>query len=259
MSGAERKITEADFVAYADERLEPTERALVEAWLAEHPEDRKMVDAWRGQTAALRTALDPTLAEPLPAAMTAILSRPAPRRQAWLAPALAASLALAIGLGSGLFVGQSGWLFGNPGGDRADIIARAGYRAHKIYTAEVRHPVEVPAAEEDHLVSWLSKRIGAPVKAPDLSSEGLHLLGGRLVPVEGDPAAQMMYEAANGDRYTLFVTKSEGAPPTSFHFEEWGAIGCYYWIDGNLGYALNGPKDKAKLMTIATKIYEQMS
>jgi anti-sigma factor RsiW len=69
----------------------------------------------------------------------------------------------------------------------------------------------------------------------------------------------MMYEAANGDRYTLFVTKADGAPPTSFHFEEWGAIGCYYWIDGNLGYALNGPKDKAKLMSIATKIYEQTS
>jgi anti-sigma factor RsiW len=257
MSGLERKITEADFVAYADERLDQAGRALVETWLAEHPEDRKMVEAWRRQTAGLRAALDPTLTEPLPAAMTGTLSRPAPRRRAWLEPALAASLALAIGLGSGLFLGQSGWI--NPQGDRADIIARAGYRAHKIYTAEVRHPVEVPAEDKDHLVSWLSKRVGEPVKAPDLSAEGLHLLGGRLVPVEGDPGAQMMYEAANGDRYTLFVTKADGAPPTSFHFEEWGAIGCYYWIDGNLGYALNGPKDKAKLMSIATKIYEQTS
>jgi anti-sigma factor RsiW len=259
MSGAERKITEADFVAYADERLEPAERVLVEAWLAEHPDDRKTVEAWQSQTAALRTALDPALTEPVPAALTGLLSRPPPRRRAWLAPALAASLALAIGLGSGVFIGRTGWLIGNPGGDRADIIAQAAYRAHKIYTAEVRHPVEVAAAEKDHLVSWLSKRVGGPVTAPDLSADGLHLLGGRLLPVQGDPAAQMMYEAANGDRYTLFVTKSDGAPPTSFHFEEWGAIGCYYWIDGNLGYALNGPKDRAKLMSIATKIYEQTS
>jgi anti-sigma factor RsiW len=196
---------------------------------------------------------------PARAILPGILSRPAPRRRAWLAPALAASLALAVGLGSGVFIGQTGWLIGNPEGDRADIIARAGYRAHKIYTAEVRHPVEVAADDKEHLVSWLSKRVGEPVKAPDLSAEGLHLLGGRLVPVEGDPGAQMMYEAANGDRYTLFVTKSDGAPPTSFHFEDWGRIGCYYWIDGDLGYALNGPKDKAKLMSIATKVYEQTS
>ena len=174
-------------------------------------------------------------------------------------PALAASLALAIGLGGGVFLGQSDWLGQARTADRGDIIAKAGYRAHKMYTAEVRHPVEVAANEEDHLVSWLSKRVGAPVKAPDLSAQGLKLLGGRLLPVEGDPAAQLMYEGANGDRYTLFVTKSDGAPPTAFHFEEWGAIGCYYWIDGNLGYALNGPKDRDKLMAIATRIYEQIS
>jgi anti-sigma factor RsiW len=246
MSGAERRITEADFVAYADERLDPTEHAVVEAWLAEHAEDGRMIEAWRSQTAALRAALDPLLAEPVPAALTGILSRPAPRPRAWLAQALAASLALAIGLGSGVFIGQTGLLVGDPEGDRG-------------YTAEVRHPVEVAADEKDHLLSWLSKRIGAPVKAPDLSAEGLRLLGGRLLPVEGDPAAQMMYEAANGDRYTLFVTRSDGAPPTAFHFEEWGSIGCYYWIDGKLGYALNGPKDKARLMSIATRIYEQTS
>lgn len=258
MSGAERKITEADFVAYADERLEPADRTAVEAWLADHPDDVKMVEAWRQQTAALRAALDPTLAEPVPAALAATLSAPAAWRRSWAIPALAASLALAIGLGSGVFLGQ-GWLAPDGAADRADIIAKAGYRAHKIYTAEVRHPVEVTANDEDHLVAWLSKRVGAPLKAPDLSGQGLKLLGGRLLPVEGDPAAQLMYEGANGDRYTLFVTKSDGAPPTAFHFEEWGAIGCYYWIDGNLGYALNGPKDRDKLMTIATKIYEQIS
>jgi anti-sigma factor RsiW len=68
-----------------------------------------------------------------------------------------------------------------------------------------------------------------------------------------------MYETATGDRYTLFVARADGAPPTAFHFEEWGAIGCFYWIDRDLGYALNGPKDRERLMTIATKVYEQLS
>lgn len=259
MSGAGRKITEADFVAYADARLEPAERALVEAWLAEHPEDRKMVDGWRAQTDMLRAALDPTLAAPVPDALTRILSRPPARRRPWIPVALAASLALAIGLGGGLLLGRSGLPFGGQEDDRADIIARAGYRAHKMYTAEVRHAVEVPASDKDHLVSWLSKRVGAPLKAPDLSADGLQLLGGRLLPVQGEPAAQMMYEAANGERYTLFVTRADGAPRSSFHFEEWDTVDCYYWVDGDLAYALNGPKDRAKLLSIAMKVYEQTS
>ena len=33
--------------------------------------------------------------------------------------------------------------------------------AHSVYVPEVRHPVEVGAAEEAHLVQWLTKRIGA--------------------------------------------------------------------------------------------------
>ena len=37
--------------------------------------------------------------------------------------------------------------------------------AHSVYVPEVRHPVEV-RAEEEHLVRWLTKRVGAPMCAP---------------------------------------------------------------------------------------------
>ena len=192
-------------------------------------------------------------------AMAAVLSTSASHRRSWLMRSLAATLALAVGLGSGVWLSQSSWFSVYLEHDRGDVIAKAGYRAHKIFTAEVRHPVEVDAADKNYLLSWLSQRIGTPLRIPDLSEQGLKLLGGRLLPVEGHPAAQLMYENAHGDRHTLFITKSDGAPPIDFHFEEWGSIGCYYWIDGDLGYALNGPKDRTKLMAIATKAYEQTS
>jgi anti-sigma factor RsiW len=259
MSKTEPKITEADLVAYSDERLDGSRLGDMEAWLAEHPDDRIKIEAWRDQTATLRAVFDPIAAEPVPAALTVALTPRAPLRSAWLGPALAAAIALSIGLGGGWYLGESGWLLGGGENDQAEIIAKAGYRAHRLFVSEVRHPVEVPADEEDHLVTWLSKRLEASLKAPDLSAQGLKLLGGRLLPVEGKPAAQLMYESAKGDRYTLFVTRSEDARPTAFHFEEWGDIGCYYWIEGKFGYALNGPKDRQRLMAIAADVYDQLS
>jgi len=259
MIGAERNITEADLVAFADERLDAPRLAEVETWLADHPDERRKIESWRTQTSLLRAALDPIATEPVPAALTAALAPRTPRQRAWIGPALAASIALAAGLGGGLYLGQEGWPAGLVAEDSGETMARDAYRAHRLYVAEVRHPVEVGADDRDHLVSWLSKRLEAPLKAPDLTSEGLKLLGGRLLPVEGKPGAQLMYESASGDRYTLFVARTEGARPTAFHFEEWGSIGCFYWIDRDLGYALNGPKDRERLMAIATKVYEQLS
>ena len=259
MSKAEPKITEADLVAFADERFDRSRLGEMEAWLAAHPEDQGKIEAWREQTAMLRAVFDPIAAEPVPATLTAAMAPRVLPRRSWFGPALAAAIALTIGLGGGWYLGESGWPLGAPDGDRGEIVARAGYRAHRLFAAEVRHPVEVRADEEDHLVSWLSKRLDAPLKAPDLTAQGLKLLGGRLLPVDGKPAAQLMYESAKGDRYTLFVTRSEDARPIALHFEEWGDIGCYYWIEGKFGYALNGPKDRARLMAIATSVYDQLS
>ena len=54
--------------------------------------------------------------------------------------------------------------------------------AHTIYAAEKLHVVEVGADQKDHLVGWLSKRIGMTLVAPDLAAEGFELVGGRLLP-----------------------------------------------------------------------------
>ena len=55
------------------------------------------------------------------------------------------------------------------------------------------HPVEVGADDEQHLVNWLSKRLGVKVRAPKLDDAGMSLVGGRLLPGENGPVAQFMY------------------------------------------------------------------
>ena len=67
------------------------------------------------------------------------------------------------------------------------LIARA-LDAHVVYAADQRHPIEVAAAERDHLNTWLSRRIQHQIAAPHLASAGYSLLGGRLLSDRGKAA-----------------------------------------------------------------------
>ena len=130
--------------------------------------------------------------------------------------------------------------------------------AHSVYVPEVRHPVEVGAAEEAHLVQWLTKRIGANVRAPVLSGLGWKLVGGRLLPDRGLPAAQFMYEDGTGRRLTLYMRKETGLNNTAFQFAERDGFGAFYWVDRPLAYAIAGRLGREELMSLANAVYGQL-
>ena len=138
--------------------------------------------------------------------------------------------------------------------------ARRAAIAHVVYSPEVRHPVEVGASEEAHLVRWLSKRLGASVKAPHLGDLGYSLVGGRLLPGDRGPVAQFMYQDAKGQRLTLYVRRdADKQGETAFRFSRERGVGVFYWIDGGLGYALSGEIDKPELLRVATAVYRQLN
>ena len=82
--------------------------------------------------------------------------------------------------------------------------------AYRLYTVEVRHPVEVPGDQRPHLQEWLSKRVGSQLRAPELEKLGLKLVGGRLLPGPTGPTAFFMYESATGERFTLYCGRTRG-------------------------------------------------
>jgi anti-sigma factor RsiW len=135
--------------------------------------------------------------------------------------------------------------------------------AHAAYVPEVRHPVEVAGSDEQHLVAWLSKRLGASVRAPSLVSDGYRLLGGRLLPPAGEegsaPVALFMYESAQGRRLSLLVRREPSGSATAFRFAQQGATNVFYWIDGPLGYALAGEIGRDELSTVAQSVYRQLN
>lgn len=247
-----RPHSEEQLHAYVDNALIDDERRDVELWIAQDPEAAQRVRSYLEQNLALHTLFDPVLAE----SHSIQVARPpravnAPR---WLA--LAATLVLGIGIGFTMRAWQAG-------PSSAISIAREAALAHVAYVPEVRHPVEVTAAEEKHLVAWLSKRLDVPLRAPSLTAFGYQLLGGRLLPStsERDPApvALLMYENAQGKRLTLLVKREANNAETSFRFSEDQGARVFYWIDGPCGYALAGDLQRDELQKIARGVYQQLN
>lgn len=245
-------ISEHDLHAYLDGQLEPARRAVVEDYLERHPEEAARLRRYRDIDEGLRALFEPVAAEPVPER----LLRPMARRRAptWLQAAAVAGLML--------FSGGAGWLVR---GAETQVVVQTpqfpvmAVAAHRVYTPEVLHPVEVGAEQQEHLVKWLSKRLGGTVHAPDLHDLGYELLGGRLLPGEGAAAAQFMYEDGRGQRLTLYVRRDAGGAETAFRFAEQDGVRAFYWIDREFGYALSGEIDKGRLAELAEAVYRQVS
>ena len=132
--------------------------------------------------------------------------------------------------------------------------------AYAVYSPEVRHPVEVPGDQEQHLVAWLTKRLGNEVRAPKLDNLGFLLVGGRLLASDDGPGALLMYENNDGQRVTLYVCRNEKAGRnTAFRYAEHERISVFYWYDGPFSYALAGEIGRSSLLGLAEAVYRQIA
>ncbi|WP_233800844.1 anti-sigma factor family protein [Paraburkholderia sp. HP33-1] len=273
--------------AYVDGELPDDQRAAIETQLGQHPQAAARVAAWRAQKAALRAlcgvpsgdagqaqagqqahdqqqdaepggrhhAGSPAAAAEEPPFIIVRRTRPWWQRAGLAACWLAAGAGLALALGplaprltggawSGFGAQPAGWA------QRADI-------AYAVYSPERRHPVEVAASEEAHLITWLSKRLNRPLSVPSLQEYGYSLVGGRLLPGEAGPAAQFMYENQAGARLTLYVT-GIARDETAFRLLRDGERRTFYWISDGMGYALSGAIAEGKLREIAIDVCNEL-
>jgi anti-sigma factor RsiW len=244
------KPSEDDLQAYVDDRLAPAQRAEVEAQLASVPELAERVAAYRELNARLRAQFNPILDEPIPQRLTL-----APPRRGMTQFAIAASWLVA-----GVAIGwlASAYLAREP--MRSSTFAHRAAIAHAVYSPEVRHPVEVGADQREHLVRWLSKRLGADLRPPMLAASGYELVGGRLLPGDRGAVAQFMYQDPKGRRLTLYVSRmNTSQSDTAFRYSREGGVSVFYWVDGTLGYALSGELPKDDLLGVATAVYKQLN
>jgi len=253
--------------AFVDGELPAGERAAIEAQLAQQPQAAARVAAWRAQKAALQALcgapqrserserVGPSVgqsdADDEPAFI--VVRRPTPwwQRVGLAACWLAAGAGIALALGP-LAPRLTGGAWNGLGGQPPSFAERADI-AYAVYTPERRHPVEVAANEEEHLINWLSKRLNRPLSVPSLQEYGYSLVGGRLLPGEAGPAAQFMYENTSGARLTLYIT-GIARDETAFRLFRDGNRRTFYWVSDRMGYALSGPISEDKLRSIAIEV-----
>jgi anti-sigma factor RsiW len=208
---------------------------------------------------ALHQLYDPVLEEPVPERVS---SRLGARRARWRTAAIAAGWVV-LGLAAGGIAGWQlhAWRAAAPQQAEVPSFVKRAAVAHAVYSPEVRHPVEVGADQEQHLVAWLSKRLGAPLRAPHLEDVGYYLVGGRLLPGETGPVAHFMYQCKKGTRVTLYLrTNSAGSQETAFRYAAEGPVKVFYWIDRRLGYALSSADIAADdLLKVANAVYQQLN
>lgn len=238
-------IDAATLGAYVDGELPDVDRAAVQGRLALDSEARSRVSAWRAQKAALQALCGPV--DDGKSAFVVVRARPSwPRRFA-----LAAGWLLTAG-GAGLLAGplSSHWA----ASAAPAAFARRADVAFAVYTPEVRHPVEVAARDETHLIAWLSKRLDRHLSAPSLQEYGYSLVGGRLLPGDGtSPAAQFMYENREGTRLTLYVARAS-SDESAVRLLRASGRNTLYWVTDRTGYALSGAIPEARLRAIAVDV-----
>lgn len=242
---------DTELQAYVDGELDSARRDAVADRLQRDRDAGRRVRDYQRLNEMLHAAYDPVLNEQWPAELVTARRR----RGANLLPWATAAAWLLVG-------GAVGWMLRGgqePAGMRDVNVARQAIDAHVVYSPEVRHAVEVGAAEKAHLNKWLSKRLKHAVVSPDLRSEGFQLVGGRLLPDAGRPAAQYMYEDSEGERLTLYI-RANPAPvgQSAFRYAEHESATAIFWIEAELAYALVGRMERDRLERVAEVAYRQL-
>jgi len=252
MTDINTPITEDELHAYVDGELPDDRKQAVLEWLAAHPEAAAQVAEWRAQAEAIRARYGAIANESVPARLK--IERLTQRGRSWTAIAAAATVA------AFMFGGLAGWMARGASAEPQsgfEVLTSDALDAYKLYVVEVRHPVEVPGEDRAHMTQWLSKRLGANLRVPDLQPIGLKLVGGRLLPGSTGAAAFYMYETASGERFTIYCARA-GGPDSALRYKDAESNAAFYFVDKDIAYVVSGPANRTQLEKVTQAIYEQV-
>ena len=253
----ERPIGEDDLQAYVDDRLDPARVRAVSAYLDANPDAARGIAAYARHRDALRAALNPVAAEPVPTELRlpSIVERRSLDRHPWRRPLADIAAALVMVAGGAL----GGWvLHGELAPPKGGVVALAREAAdsYAVYAEDPVRPVELDARAD--LQRWIADRLHRPVLVPDLARAGYHLLGGRLVVTPHGPAGLFLYQDREGARLGVLVRPMTIDRTARMARHDYGSLGGYTWADDGMGYSLIGRAKTPALHPVADEVRRQM-
>ena len=284
------KLSEATLLAFVDGKLDPEERADVEAALAQDPAAQDMVrrlsligadDIREGLQAAEVEPLPLDLArriqempipdqetpraEPTRQAEPPVVQqlRPAPPPRRWQSSgwAMAASIMmLVLGGGIGLWVGSQ---YGQnqvaavqqAQAEKSWMVRVAEYQ--KLYVRDTVNNVNLTPDEQVANAARLSDRLGHQVVPPDLKDQDLTFKRGQILDFDGSPIVQLVYLPDEGKPIALCIIATDKAD----HGPQDGAaegLNFTHWAEDGLGYILIGEADQGRIRAMAEEARRQI-
>jgi anti-sigma factor RsiW len=272
----------ADLHAYVDDCLKPDERSAFEQQMAQDPALARRAALWRTQNNAIRTAFDNEGARAFPISIVGHQNERARRSAAvggksssdepthhpspriveatrfsaktaaretlrptlsWRAGLAALAICLAfVWTPIATLVPAKG-------------LGVAGVAAFQAFARTGVEPIEFGTSDRTEAEAWLTARLKHPVYLPT-SPAAIKLVGARIAPYPGSPAAFLVYRWQG--RSVGLLVQSFDAPATSAPQLLATADGrtAAVWTWRNQGFALVGDLDAPSLLRIASDFFD---
>ncbi|HKA70709.1 MAG TPA: anti-sigma factor [Xanthobacteraceae bacterium] len=207
--------------AYLDGELDAARALEVERRIASEP----ALAAERDRVAALRRLVHERLPpEAVPAGLAARVERLAPLRRESSWRALAASVALAAVLGSGVT-----WFALRA--DQTDAVADQVVASH--IRALMVQATDVNSSDRHTVKPWFNGRIPQAPRVVDLTHEGFPLVGGRIDVIGRTPVPTLVYRHRQ-HLISLVAVPATAEPPWQHRASD--GYNLVRWRDGDVAY-----------------------
>ena len=271
----------ADLHAYVDDCLEPDERVAFEKQMEQDPALARQAAQWRTQNSAIRAAFDGEGARAFSISIVRHQNEPFGRARRSAAaggkpssepPTQASSLTIidatrfsAKASALAAFRRSLLWRLGLAGLSLflacvwapaaivvpAQRLAEAGVAAFQAFARPGVEPVEFATSEGTEAEAWLTARLGRPVHLP-ATPAAVQLMGARIAPYPGAPAAFLIYKSPDG-ALGLLIRSLDAPEATAPQLMAADGHAAAVWTERGQGLALVGDPGAASLMRIATE------
>jgi anti-sigma factor RsiW len=239
--------SEYEIHAYVDGRLDEPRRQAVELYLTQHPERAEEIRAWQRDAQQLRASLGMWLERPDNPALDPSRIRARRHQRIRARWAIAAMLALSLGVGSFGGWQAHGWQTADATPPMGDALA-----AYRLVAQDRSVQLDIVSQSDNALQQWLDRHFEHAVRLPDLQGTGYRPVGGRLFATEQGVAAMVLYEDTLGHAISFYVR-----PPNSPHRmlphgqRAEGGLLAQYGSDLSYNYAMVSRTDDADQRTVA--------
>lgn len=271
------RVDDVMLMAYVDGEVDAATARQIEHAIGADPSLAARAKMFRESAAMLRGAFAESLHEEVPERLVAALKplagspgqdnvvklearRPSRRIVGW---AMAASVA-ALVLGSG----GTYWYVTGSSTPPSNVQLASAERwldhvsgFYDVYNAELKKDdrllVDFKADDIPELANWFSARLNRPLSVPDLSAQGFRPQGGRLLIINGKPAAQFLYRSEAGEVVGLAIASDSGGYQPARTAQRHN-VNIVHWRNAGYAYAFMGSIELPRLEKLADKAWRDL-